>query len=42
MNSVDELEWDGSSAELVDLARAVDAPALADHAVRLAEVRASS
>lgn len=41
IDSVDELEWTGPRPELVDLAASVDAPGLAERAVRLAEARAS-
>lgn len=41
IDSVDELEWTGPRPELVGLAASVDAPGLAERAVRLAEARAS-
>ena len=41
IDSVDELEWTGPRPKLVGLAASVDAPGLAERAVRLAEARAS-
>jgi 5'-3' exonuclease len=42
IESVDELEWTGPRPELVDLAASVDAPGLADRAVKVAQARARS
>ena len=42
VESVDELEWTGPAPELVDLAGSVDAPGLAERAVRIAESRAAT
>ncbi|MDQ3462127.1 MAG: flap endonuclease [Actinomycetota bacterium] len=39
ITTVDELEWTGPTADLVDLAASVDAPALVSRAARLAESR---
>ncbi len=41
VTSVDELQWRGPTPELVARADSVDAPALAERAVRLAEARAT-
>jgi hypothetical protein len=40
VESVDELEWTGPRPELVELAASVDAPGLAERAVKVAEARA--
>ena len=42
VDSVDELEWTGPRPELVALAESVEAPGLAERAVRLAEARNSA